>query len=57
MDAFIIALIIVGLLAYGLERNRRQQSQPRSRMAGSSDIQDRDRERFHADLRAVVDRR
>ena len=51
MDAFIITLIMVGLLVYGLERNRRHQSQPRSRLAGSSDIIDRDRERFLCDLR------
>jgi hypothetical protein len=53
MDAIFIALIIVGLVAYGLERNRRRQSQPRHWMAGSSDIQDRDRERFQSDLRAI----
>ncbi|HEV2779899.1 MAG TPA: hypothetical protein VGX25_10925 [Actinophytocola sp.] len=52
MDAFIVTLIVIGLIVYGLERNRRHQAQPRSRLAGSSDIVDRDRERFVADLRA-----
>ncbi|MFL6143073.1 MAG: hypothetical protein ACJ72N_14565 [Labedaea sp.] len=53
MDAILIAIIIVGLLAYGLERNRRRQSQPRNWMAGSSDVQDRDLERFQCELRAM----
>jgi hypothetical protein len=51
MDAIIISLIVIALLAYGLERNRRHQSQPRSRLAGSSDIVDRDRDRLRAELR------
>jgi hypothetical protein len=51
MDAIIVTLIIVGLIVYGLERNRRHQAQPRSRLAGSTDAVDRDRERFVADLR------
>ena len=52
MDAFIITFIVITLIAYGLERNRRHQAQPRSRLAGSSDIIDRDGERFRAELRA-----
>jgi hypothetical protein len=52
MDAIIITLIIVGLLAYGLERNRRHQAQPRSRLAGSSDIVDRDSQRLFCELRS-----
>jgi hypothetical protein len=51
MDAIIIFLIIIALLAYGLERNRRHQAQPRSRLAGSSDIIDRDSERIRCELR------
>jgi hypothetical protein len=51
MDAIIVTLIIVGLIVYGLERNRRHQAQPRSLLTGSSDIVDRDAERFFADLR------
>ncbi len=53
MDA-IIVLIIVGLIVYGLERNRRHQSQPRGRLAGTSDIVDRDRERVWSDMRAIL---
>ena len=52
MDAIIITFIVIALIAYGLERNRRHQAQPRSRLAGSSDIIDRDGERFRAELRA-----
>ncbi len=51
MDAFIVTFIVIALLAYGLERNRRHQAQPRSRLAGSSDIVDRDSERINAELR------
>jgi hypothetical protein len=54
MDAIIITLIVVALIAYGLERNRRHQSQPRGRLAGSSDIVDRDNERFLSDIRAIL---
>lgn len=52
MDAIIITIIVIALIAYGLERNRRHQAQPRSRLAGSSDVTDRDSERLFADLRA-----
>lgn len=51
MDAIFALIIIIGLLAYGLERNRRHQSQPRSQLAGSSDIVDRDDARLWAELR------
>lgn len=54
MDAIIIALVIIELIAYGLERNRRSQSQPRGRLAGSTDIVDRDRDRFLSDIRAIL---
>ena len=54
MDAIIISLVIIGLIVYGLERNRRHQSQPRGRLAGSSDIIDRDRERIWSDIRAIL---
>lgn len=53
MDAIII-LIIAGIIAYGLERNSRRQSQSRRQLAGSSDIIDRDRERFLSDIRAIL---
>jgi hypothetical protein len=52
MTTALIAMIIIGLLAYGLERNRRHQNQPGSRFAGSTDVIDRDFERISADLRA-----
>ncbi len=48
----IVAVILIAGLVYGLERNRRHQGQPRSRLAGSSDIVDRDYERIFGDLRA-----
>ena len=54
MDAIIFAFVIVALIAYGLERNRRHQTQPRGRLAGSSDVIDRDRERFLSDIRAIL---
>lgn len=54
MEAIFITLIVIGLIVYGLERNRRHQAQPRSRLAGSSDVVDRDSERFFADLRAKL---
>jgi hypothetical protein len=50
----IIALVIVGLIAWGLERNRRHDSQPRGRLAGTTDIVDRDRDRFLSDIRAIL---
>lgn len=52
MTTVLMAMIIIGLLAYGLERNRRHSDQPGSRFAGSSDVIDRDNERLSADLRA-----
>ena len=50
MDAITALIIIIGLIAYGLERNRHHQDGPNSRLAGSSDIVDRDRERLWSDL-------
>lgn len=35
MDALIITLILIGLIVYGLERNRRNQTQPRAPLAGA----------------------
>jgi hypothetical protein len=51
MDGLIITLIIIGLIVYGLERNRRRQAQPRSGFVGSVNFADRDRERILSDLR------
>jgi hypothetical protein len=56
MDAFIITFILIGLIVYGLERNRRHQDAPRPRLAGSTDVVDRDGQRVLADLNAAVDR-
>jgi hypothetical protein len=47
MELLITALVI-GLLVYGLERNRT--STPASGLAGSTDVQDRDTERVTHDL-------
>ncbi|HEY0449444.1 hypothetical protein [Actinophytocola sp.] len=47
----LIAAVIVGLIVYGLERNRiRQAAQPNAHLAGSSDIVDRDTERVSREL-------
>lgn len=48
MELVVIALI-VGLVLYGLERNKnRKLTHPH--LAGSTDVQDRDRERVSAEL-------
>jgi len=52
MTATLMSLIIIALLAYGLERNRRRLDKSGSRFAGSTDVTDRDFERLSADLRA-----
>jgi len=49
MAAFIVLLIIIGLVVYGLERNHRRGGLA-DRLAGSSDVQDRDAERVLAEL-------
>ncbi|MET1074625.1 MAG: hypothetical protein ABWY11_18405 [Umezawaea sp.] len=53
MTTALFALIVLALLAYGLERNNLRQSSPHSRLAGSNDVQDRDLIRTDADLRAA----
>ncbi len=52
MEPIILSIIVIALIAYGLERNRRRVDAPRSLLSGSSDIVDRDSERFYCDLRA-----
>ena len=48
----LITAIIVGIVVYGLERNRaRQATRPHAHLAGSSDIVDRDTERISCELR------
>ena len=50
-------ILLVVLIALGLERNRRRQPYPRPRNPkGSSDVQDRDLERVAAELRAAAER-
>lgn len=50
MELLVIA-IVIGLLIYGLERNRvRQATRPHAHLAGSSDIVDRDSERISCEL-------
>jgi hypothetical protein len=47
----LITAIVIGLLIYGLERNRiRQATAPHGHLAGSSDIVDRDAERLSCEL-------
>jgi hypothetical protein len=47
----LITAIIVGLVVYGLERNRaRQAASPHYHLAGSSDVVDRDSERVSKEL-------
>jgi hypothetical protein len=54
MDAIIIFAIIVGLIVWGLERNRRRGIQGVGPLSGSSDIVDRDRDRTLSDIRAIL---
>ena len=49
MVTLIVLLIIIGLVVYGLERNHRRGGLS-DRLAGSSDVQDRDAERVLAEL-------
>jgi hypothetical protein len=47
----LITAIVIGIVVYGLERNRaRQLTKPRAHLAGSSDIVDRDTERITCEL-------
>jgi hypothetical protein len=54
MITALFVLVVLALVGYGLERNHARQSAPHSRLAGSTDIQDRDLERVDADLRAAA---
>jgi hypothetical protein len=48
----LVTAIIVGIVVYGLERNRsRQAAGPQTHLAGSSDVVDRDTERISCELR------
>ncbi len=47
----IVTAIVIGLLIYGLERNRaRHATHPHTHLAGSSDVIDRDTERTTTEL-------
>jgi hypothetical protein len=50
MTALLLFLTVLALLVYGLERNHARRPYPRSRLAGSSDVDDRDAARINADL-------
>ena len=52
MAGYLVVMIFLAAVVYGLERNRRSQSAPPSRLAGSCDVLDRDAERTRAELRA-----
>lgn len=53
MDGAVFLVLVIALIGYGLERNHARQTQPRSRLAGSTDIVDRDNERIRDELRAA----
>ncbi|MHA6764318.1 hypothetical protein [Streptacidiphilus sp. PAMC 29251] len=50
MTTAAIALVLIVLLGYALERNHRRQPGPRPPLAGSSDLPDRDTQRVLAEL-------
>jgi hypothetical protein len=61
MVAWMLLVIVLVLLVYGLERNHRRQrrnvtrggTDPIGRMVGCTDVVDRDLQRLAADLRAL----
>jgi hypothetical protein len=55
MGAVIVALLVLGLAGFALERNHARH-RPWGRLAGSVDVEDRDLERLRCELRAVLDR-
>ncbi|MFD0203896.1 MULTISPECIES: hypothetical protein [Saccharothrix] len=54
MTSILIALAVVALVVYGLERNHQRQLHLGSRLAGSAQAGDRDAPRVLADLRATA---
>ncbi|MCE6993681.1 hypothetical protein LZG04_02495 [Saccharothrix sp. S26] len=54
MTSILFALAVTALVVYGLERNHRRQPRLGSRMAGSTDVEDRDVTRLAGDLRAAA---
>ncbi|HEX6339542.1 hypothetical protein [Umezawaea sp.] len=53
MTSALIVLAVLALVGYGLERRTSGRSGPRPRLAGSSDVLDRDLQRVAADLRVA----
>ncbi|MFD7656434.1 hypothetical protein ACFV4N_20895 [Actinosynnema sp. NPDC059797] len=53
MTSILIALAVVALVVYGLERNHRGQPSLGSRLAGSNDVEDRDVPRVRGELHAA----
>ncbi|MGQ0840736.1 hypothetical protein [Actinokineospora sp.] len=53
MTTALVLTALLALLVYGLDRNNLPQPQPRPRLAGSTDVEDRDTARVVADLRAT----
>ncbi|MEU4762860.1 hypothetical protein AB0H12_06375 [Actinosynnema sp. NPDC023794] len=54
MTEILFALAVVALVVYGLERNHRRRLGFGSRLAGSTDTEDRDLPRVAADLHAIA---
>ncbi len=54
MTTAIVFIAIAAFLVYGLDRNHRKQ--PHTRLAGITDVVDRDAARTLAELRAATDR-
>ncbi|MEJ2858367.1 MULTISPECIES: hypothetical protein [unclassified Saccharothrix] len=54
MTALLIALTVLALVVYGLERNHRRNTRG-SRLAGSYDVDDRDVARVASELHAAAD--
>ena len=52
MTAILFALAVLALVVYGLERNHHRRPRLGSRLAGSTNTEDRDLARVVADLRA-----
>ncbi|MET8676135.1 hypothetical protein ABZW18_00635 [Streptomyces sp. NPDC004647] len=52
----LIALGLLAILAWGLERNYGRQPYPRTSLNGSTEVRDRDAERVRDELRAAADR-
>ncbi|MBB5955630.1 hypothetical protein FHS29_002211 [Saccharothrix tamanrassetensis] len=54
MTALLVALAVVALVVYGLERNHHRQNRFGSRLAGSYDVDDRDAARVAGELHATA---